>query len=195
MPEFGQNQADDGSTGLILSLFHLVYKVFPDTQGRGSVSSDPQALNLPAATVVMDKWLPQVVVTSASLSEAWSTNWNDSGTAEPNLRKIYHNGVIKWKHFPRYWPLVRGIHRSPVNFPHKGQWRGAWMFSLIYAWTNSWVNTGDAGDLRRHHGHCNVIVITYAPLFRGGEDYVCESPVGDSSFVMNGMIEHSKSYL
>ena len=22
----------------------------------------------------------------------------------------------------RYWPSVRGIHRSPVNSPHKGQW-------------------------------------------------------------------------
>ena len=31
----------------------------------------------------------------------------------------------KWKHFPRYWPFVRGTHQSPVNFPHKGQWRGA----------------------------------------------------------------------
>ena len=26
--------------------------------------------------------------------------------------------VIKWKRFPRYWPFVRGIHRSPVNSPH-----------------------------------------------------------------------------
>ena len=42
-----------------------------------------------------------------------------------------HDNVIKWKHFPRYWPFVRGIHRSPVNSPHKGQWRGALMFSLI----------------------------------------------------------------
>ena len=24
-----------------------------------------------------------------------------------------------------YWPFVLGIHRSPVNSPHKGQWRGA----------------------------------------------------------------------
>ena len=41
--------------------------------------------------------------------------------------------VMKWKHFPRYWPFVRVIHRSPVNSPHKGQWRGALMFSLICA--------------------------------------------------------------
>ena len=44
-----------------------------------------------------------------------------------------HDDVIKWKHFPRYWPFVRGIHGSPVNSPHKGQWRGALMFSLICA--------------------------------------------------------------
>ena len=30
-----------------------------------------------------------------------------------------HDNVIKWKHFPRYWPFVRGIHRSPVISPHK----------------------------------------------------------------------------
>ena len=42
--------------------------------------------------------------------------------------KGIHDDVIKWKHFPRYWPFVRGIHRSPVNSPHKGQWRGALVF-------------------------------------------------------------------
>ena len=42
-----------------------------------------------------------------------------------------YDDIIKWKHFPRYWPFVRGIHRPPVNSPHKGQWRGALMFSLI----------------------------------------------------------------
>ena len=46
----------------------------------------------------------------------------------------FHYEVIKRKPFPRYWPFVRGIHRSPVNSPHKGQWRGALMFSLICAW-------------------------------------------------------------
>ena len=50
---------------------------------------------------------------------------------------ISHVEIIKWKYFPRYWPFVRGIHRSPVDSLHKGQWRGALMFSLILAWTNS----------------------------------------------------------
>ena len=74
---------------------------------------------------------------------------------------IYHDDVIKWKHFPRNWPFVREIHRSPVNFPHKGQWRGALMFSLIYVWINGWVNNREAGDLRRQHDHYDVIVMPW----------------------------------
>ena len=34
---------------------------------------------------------------------------------------LTHDDVIKWEYFPRYWPFVRGLHRSPVNSPHKGQ--------------------------------------------------------------------------
>ena len=180
-----------------------------------------------------------------------------------------HDDVIKWKHFPRYWPFVRGIHRWPVNspaqrpvtrsfdvffdlrlykrlrkqswgwwfetlsrplwrhsdvfsqfawkwesllfgagvtggipsitdlhgrrmcklhgwsmmtsrnenipallavcagnspvtgeFPSQSQWRGALMFSLICVWTNGWANHRDAGDLRRHHIHYDVTVMS-----------------------------------
>ena len=61
--------------------------------------------------------------------------------------------------FPRYWPFVRGIIRSPVNSPHKAQWCGALMFSLICAWINGWVNNRGAGDLGRHRAHYDVTVI------------------------------------
>ena len=70
-----------------------------------------------------------------------------------------HDDVIKWKHFPRYWPFVRGIHRSPVNSPHKGQWRGALMFSLICVCINDWVNNREAGDLRRYGAHYDITVM------------------------------------
>ena len=30
------------------------------------------------------------------------------------VKCINHDYVIKWKHFPRHWSFVRGIHRSPV---------------------------------------------------------------------------------
>ena len=73
-----------------------------------------------------------------------------------------HDDVIKWKHFPRYWPFVRGIHRFPVNFPHKGQWRGALMFSLICTRISGWVNNRDAGDLRHHRAHYDVTIM-YSP--------------------------------
>ena len=48
---------------------------------------------------------------------------------------------------------------SPVNSPHKGQWRGTLMLSFICAWTNRWVHIRDAGDLRRHRVHCDVTVM------------------------------------
>ena len=75
-----------------------------------------------------------------------------------------HGDVIKWKHFPRYWPFVRGIHWSPVNSPHKGQRRGAMIFSLIFAWINGWVNNGEVDDFRRHHGHYDVIAMVQCEI-------------------------------
>ena len=71
-----------------------------------------------------------------------------------------HDDVIKWQHFPRYWPFVRGIHRSRMNSPRKGQWRGALMFSLICTRINGLVNNGEAGDLRRHRAHYDVNVMS-----------------------------------
>ena len=75
------------------------------------------------------------------------------GLVSADLQPLWWRGpvgsngdVIKWKHLPRCWPFVPGIHRSPVNSPHKGQWRGALMFSLICAWINTWVNNREAGD-------------------------------------------------
>ena len=85
------------------------------------------------------------------------------------LKDDSHDDVIKWKYFPRNWPFV---HRSPVNSPHKGQWRGALMFSLICVWINDWVNNREAGDLRRYRAHYNVIVML---LVCFDENSVCGS--------------------
>ena len=79
-----------------------------------------------------------------------------------------------WRHqtetFPRYWPFVRGIHRSPVNFLQKGQWRGALMFSLICAlnkrlskqWWGWWFETPSCPLWR----HCSIWRFTSACWFR-----------------------------
>ena len=87
----------------------------------------------------------------------------------------WHDDVIKWKHFPRYWPFVRGIHRSPVNPLHKGQWRGALMFSLncvlnkrlskqSWGW---WFDT-PTRSLWRHCNGDEVIEHTASNVFDGG---------------------------
>ena len=49
--------------------------------------------------------------------------------------------------------ICAGNSPGTVEYPTQGQWRGAFMFSFIYARINGWVNTGEAGDLRRHQSH------------------------------------------
>ena len=74
-------------------------------------------------------------------------------------RSLIHDVVIKWNHFPRYWPFVRGIHHSPVDSLRKAQWRGVSMFSLICASTNGWANNGNTDDLKRDRARYDVIVM------------------------------------
>ena len=47
---------------------------------------------------------------------------------------------------------------STVDSPHKGQSRGALMFSLICAWRKACAKNWDARDLRRHCAHYDVTV-------------------------------------
>ena len=48
--------------------------------------------------------------------------------------------------------------------PHKGQWRGALVFSFICAWINGWANNRQAGDLRRHRTHYDVtVMVSHTP--------------------------------
>ena len=116
-----------------------------------------------------------VIYPSKLLNGTWQSSYclNSSDVSPMDMGGIHHllllcsktkhhDDVIKWKHFPRYWPFVRGIHRSPVNSPHKGQWSGALMFSLICAWVNGWVNNREAGDLRHYRAHYDVIVMQSA---------------------------------
>ena len=70
-----------------------------------------------------------------------------------------HDDVITWKHFPRYWPFVWGIYRSPMNSAHKSQWRRALICSLMCVWINGWVNNREACDLRRHRAHYDVTLM------------------------------------
>ena len=103
------------------------------------------------------------------------TDNQDGNSLRLPLTNNCHDDVIKWKHFPRYWPFVRGIHRSPVNSPHKGQWRGALMFSLICVWINGWVNNREAGDLRHYRAHYGVTVMHFNCLLSESEKGINEN--------------------
>ena len=59
--------------------------------------------------------------------------------------------------FPRYWLLVRGIHRWIPRT--KASDAELWLFSLIRARINGWVNNGEAVDLRRHRSYYDAIVM------------------------------------
>ena len=101
---------------------------------------------------------------SSSIRQRSDTFTPDRYQIDDSSKASAHDGVIKWKYFPRYWPFVRGINRSPVDSLHNGQWRGALMFSLICVWINGWVNNREAGDLRRYRAHHDVTVMYHLSI-------------------------------
>ena len=111
--------------------------------------------------VILNKFcypmLPYLAGVTTALLLHRPSNMNVNGKYLQNTFAWYtvHDDVIKWKHFPRYWPL-----RGEFT-PQKGQWRRALMFSLICAWINGWVSNSEAGDLRRHRAHYDVTVMVW----------------------------------
>ena len=75
---------------------------------------------------------------------------------------------------------------SPVTgeFPHKGQWRGAVMFTLICVWINYWAKNREAGDLRRHRAHYGVTVMSSSALNTSVGALYTESPCVFYSWVL-----------
>ena len=67
-----------------------------------------------------------------------------------------------------------------MDFPHKGQWRGALMFSLICACTNGWASNRDASDLRHHRVHCNAIAYEIPQKNRKGTLYNVKNILPDN---------------
>ena len=109
-----------------------------------------------------------------------------------------HDDVIIWKHFPRYWPFVRGINR------YKGQWRGVLVFSLICAWINSWVKNCEAGDLRLHLTHYDVIVMDNVACYISYEwtvnvvlivTYICRYNFKELHKICINIYQPSKSFI
>ena len=96
-----------------------------------------------------------------------------------NSRKHFY-----WKPYRTWWRhqmetfsallvFVRGFQRLPVDSAHKGQWRGALLFSLICTWTNGWANNRDAGDLRRHCVNYDINVMNLFTYYALVSPYGC----------------------
>ena len=144
----------DATASQITSLTIVYSTVYSDVDQRKHQSSASQAfvreihrgpVNSPHKWPVTRKKFPFDDVIMTTKSEPFAC----------------HDDVIKWTHFPRYWPFVRGIYRSPVDSPHKGQWHGALMISLIAARRKNWSNNRDAGDLRHQRDHYDVTVMYF----------------------------------
>ena len=109
--------------------------------------------------------LNQVLVTSVNGMGEWrNTNatfggWTliDDQFPKPDTVAWYRCNTW-WRHQMETFSALLAI-CAGFNRGHKGQWRGALMFSLICVWIKGWVNNRDAGDLRRYRTHYDVTVM------------------------------------
>ena len=83
-------------------------------------------------------------------NESQTHNQSDTEHKNWSLTMTASNGNISWVTGPLCGEFTG----------HKGQWCRALMFSLICAWINGWVNNREAGDLRRHRAHYDVIIMS-----------------------------------
>ena len=90
---------------------------------------------------------------------AMSGMWNKSHENAICIRDPLCRGdnVMAWIRFPYYCPFVRGIHRWPVDSPHKGT--VMWTFDvLLLVWISCLTDSEVASDLNTMilvQYHCN----------------------------------------
>ena len=101
---------------------------------------------------------------------------------------MFHEDVIKWIHFLCYRPFGRGIHWSPVNSPHEGQWRWSLMFSVICAWINGWLNNKWGWWFETRRANYDVIVMLTIIFTVRTKVYFCHWIHGHMMTSSNGKI-------
>ena len=65
-----------------------------------------------------------------------------------------HDDVIKWKHFSRYWPFMREIHRW-IPFA-KASDAELWCFFFISVWSSGWGE-----HLRRYRANYDITAMAF----------------------------------
>ena len=66
-----------------------------------------------------------------------------------------HGDAKAWRSFPHYRPFVRGVRRSPKNFPRKGHAS----FAVCLTWTSCWTNKWLFRDLRFHDAYVMPLMV------------------------------------
>ena len=145
----------------------------------------PSSLNINSHYKVKTvSWLS--LITETTIHGKWSSYWNSAQNAEciqqVNIESLiqFHKFSLNYSHESplknvhnicmtlgtysiTWWChqmatfstlLALSVGNSPVNLK-----REALLFSLICVWINHWVNSREAGDLRRHPVHYEVIVM------------------------------------
>ena len=108
---------------------HNDLKVGGETDGRTVVQ------------IMVQHWMCQELWCKSMIQWSLAPPYTPEGRKD-NMRSWYgnlfhHDDAIKWKHFPSYWPFVRGIHRSVtrsfavfvhlrLNIRLSKQWWGWW---------------------------------------------------------------------
>ena len=106
-------------------------------------------------------------------------SWSLKIVSVINYTQKGYVGINTWRrHQMEPFSALLAYCAGNLPFPgHKGQWRGALMFSLICALINGWVNTREAGDLKRHHAHYDVIVMYVIGFTEPAAHIQCEPDV------------------
>ena len=103
--------------------------------------------------------------------------WHLMPNVEHQMRPANHriSSVIKWKHLPCYWPLVRGIHRSPMDSPHQGQW------------CRVKLHLGKATVIRKYDFGINFMIDTKSILTDNTLRYIVQDILGEKSALIQIM--------
>ena len=107
----------------------------------------------------IDGWWPS----DTRVQDIWSQS-TDLDCLKYSSFSTWSVNISWWRHQMETFSALLALcaENSPVpgEFPtHKGQWRGALMFTLTWARIKGWVNNGEPGDFRRYRGHYDVTVM------------------------------------
>ena len=109
-----------------------------------------------------DRWIKKVPDDSDGCFSWFGEMISSLPSRVARQHTLRHDDVIKWRHFPRYWPFVRGIHRwIPLT---KASDAELWCFLWSALQYTVVANNREAGDSRRHRAHYDVTVMQHTKV-------------------------------